>query len=76
MTIEQMRHRASEARREAKTLRQKLQTVTDADERKQIARQMNDLFVEAASLRSKVKHHYWQAESVERELINIMNYEL
>ena len=67
MTQEQMRQKASEARREAKALQKKLQTVTDPEERKVIARQMNELFAQAASLRDEAKHRHYQAESIERD---------
>ena len=67
MTQEQMQQKASEARREAKALQRKLQTVTDPDERKMLARQMNDLFAQAASLRDEAKHLHYQAESIERD---------
>lgn len=64
---EQMLQKASEIRLAAKALQRKLQTVTDPEERKQIARQMNDLFTQAASLRNEAKHRHWQAESIERD---------
>lgn len=67
MTQEQMRQKASEARREAKALQKKMQTVTDSEERKVIARQMNELFAQAASLRDEAKHLHYQAESIERD---------
>lgn len=67
MTQEQMRQKASEARREAKALQKKMQTVTDSEERKGIARQMNELFAQAASLRDEAKHRHYQAESIERD---------
>lgn len=67
MTQEQMRQKASEARREAKALQKKMQTVTDSEERKVIARQMNELFAQAASLRDEAKHCHYQAESIERD---------
>ena len=68
MTLEEMRQRASEARREAKALQQKLQGITDLEQRKQLSRQMNDLFVEAKKLMDEVKaQRGWEA-SVEREL--------
>ena len=67
MTQEQMRQRASEARREAKALQKKLQTVTDPEERKVLARQMSDLFAQAASLKEEAKHLYYQAQSIERD---------
>lgn len=67
MTQEQMRQKASEARREAKALQKKMQTVTDSEERKVIARQMNELFAQAASLRDEAKHRHYQAESIERD---------
>ena len=67
MTQEQMRQKASEAHREAKALQKKMQTVTDSEERKVIARQMNELFAQAASLRDEAKHRHYQAESIERD---------
>ena len=66
-SVDEMRKKASEARREAKALQQKLQTVTDSEERKVIARQMNELFAQAASLRDEAKHRHYQAESIERD---------
>ena len=71
MTLDEMRQKASEARREAKALQRKLQTITDPDERKQVARQINDLFNLASQLRNKAKHHFWQAASIEREFISL-----
>ena len=67
MTQDEMRQKASEARREAKALQKKMQTVTDSEERKVIARQMNELFAQAASLRDEAKHRHYQAESIERD---------
>lgn len=71
MTIEQMRLKASEARKEAKVLQQRLQTATDLEERKQLARQMNELFALAKSLRDEAKHRHYQEESIEREFISM-----
>ena len=71
MTLDEMRQKASEARREAKALQQRLQTITDPDERKQVARQINDLFNQASQLRNEAKHHHWQAASIEREFISL-----
>ena len=67
MTQEQMRQRASEARREAKALQKKLQTVTDPEERKVLARQMNELFTQAASLKEEAKRRHYQEQSIERD---------
>ena len=67
MTQDEMRQKASEARREAKALQQKLQTVTDPDERKMLATQMNDLFAQAASLRDEAKRRHYQEQSIERD---------
>ena len=67
MTQDEMRQKASEARREAKALQRKLQTVTDPEERKVLAKQMNELFAQAASLRDEAKHRHYQAESIERD---------
>jgi len=71
MTIEQMRLKASEARREAKALQRKLQTITNPEERKQLARQMNELFALAKVLRDEAKHRHYQEESIEREFISM-----
>ena len=71
MTIEQMRQKASEARKEAKVLQRKLQTTTDLEERKQLARQVNDLFALAKSLRDEAKHRHYQEESIEREFVSM-----
>ena len=71
MTIEQMRLKASEARREARMLQQKLQTATDLEERKQMARQMNELFALAKTLKDEAKHRHYQEESFEREFLGI-----
>ena len=62
-----MRQRASEARKEAKALQRKVQTITDSEERKMLARQMNDLFAQAASLRDEAKHRHYMDESIERD---------
>ena len=71
MTIEEMRQKASEARKAAKALQQKLLSITDPEERKQLARQMNDLFNQASSLRNEAKHRHWFEQSVEREFISM-----
>ena len=70
MTQEQMRQKASEARdvrKAAKELQRKMQEVTDPEERKQLARRINELFAEASSLREEAKHRYYQDESIERD---------
>jgi hypothetical protein len=71
MTIEQMHQKSSEARKAAKALQQKLQTVTDPVERKQLAQQMNDLFAQASKWKSEAKNCYRQGESIEREFLSI-----
>ena len=71
MTTEQMRQKASETRKAAKALQRKLQTVKDPDERKQLARQMNDLFAEASTLRNEAKNRRALEESIEREFLSI-----
>ena len=71
MTIEQMRQKCSEARQQAKTLQRNLQTITDPDERKQMAQQMNDLFALAKSLKDEAKHRHYQEESIEREFLSL-----
>ena len=71
MTIEQIRLKGYEARRQAKALQRNLQTITDSDERKQMAQQMNDLFTLAKSLKDEAKHRQWYDESIEREFLNL-----
>lgn len=67
MAIEQMRQRSAEARKMALELRRQLQDITDPEQRKQLSRQMNDLFVEAKELMDKVKFQRGMAASIERE---------
>ena len=71
VTIEQMRLKACEARKAAKMLQKKYQTTTDPEERKQMARQMNELFALAKTLRGEAKHRHYQEESIEREFLNL-----
>lgn len=67
MTIEEKRQESSEARKMALDLRRQLQSITDPEQRKQLSRQMNDLFAEAKKLMNEVKaHRGWEA-SIERE---------
>ena len=67
MTIEEMRQKSAEARKMALELRRQLQDITDPEQRKQLSRQMNDLFVEAKELMDKVKFQRGMAASIERE---------
>ena len=71
MTIEQMWQKGCEARREAKALQRKLQTITNPEERKQLSRQMNELFALAKSLRDEAKHRHSFEESINREFLGI-----
>ena len=71
MTKEEMWQKGNEARKAAKALQRKLQTVSDPDERKQLARQTNDLFAEASSLRNEAKNRQALEESIEREFIGM-----
>ena len=71
MTIEEMWQKGNEARREAKALQRKLQTITDPDERKQLSRQMNELFALAKALKDEAKHHHFLEESIEREFLGM-----
>lgn len=71
MTIEQMLQKANNARKAAKALQQKLPTVTDPEERKQLAKQMNDLFAQASQLMKEAKNRHWFEQSVEREFLSL-----
>lgn len=44
-----------------------MQEVTDPEERKQLARRMNELFAEAGALRDEAKHRHYLDESIERD---------
>ena len=67
MTTEELQQKGKEARKAAKALQQKLQTTTDPAERKELARQMNDLFAEASTYLKEAKNRHWFEESAERE---------
>ena len=67
LTTEQIRQQARDMRKAAKELRRKMQEVTDPEERKQLARRMNELFAEASSLRDEAKHRHYLDESIERD---------
>ena len=67
LTIEQLRQHARDIRKAAKELQRKMQEVTAPEERKQLARRMNELFAEAGSLRDEAKHRYYLDESIERD---------
>ena len=71
MTKEEMRQKANEARKAAKALQQKLQTVTDFEERKQLAKQMNDLFAQASLLMKEAKNRHLFEQRVEREFLSL-----
>lgn len=71
LTIEEMWQKGNEARREAKALQRKLQTITNPDERKQLSRQMNELFALAKALRDEAKHRHSLEESIEREFVSM-----
>ena len=71
MTTEEMRLKASEARKAAKAIQQKLQKTTDPEEHKHLAQQMNELFTQAKSLRDEAKHRHYQQESIEREFLSL-----
>ena len=67
LTIEQLQQQARDMRKAAKELQRKMQEVTDSEERKQLARRVNELFVEASSLRDEAKHRHYLDESIERD---------
>lgn len=67
LTTEQIRQQARDIRKAAKELQRKMLEVTAPEERKQLARRMNELFAQAASLRDEAKHLHYQAKSIERD---------
>ena len=69
LTREEMWQKRREARLAAKALQRKLKTITDPVERKQVARQMNDLFGEACKWFNKVKRSNEWERCIEREFI-------
>lgn len=66
-----MRQESSKARKKAKELQQKLKTISDPVERKQLARQMNDLYAQARMLKNEAKLRHDYEKSIEREFISI-----
>ena len=67
MTTEEMLQKSSDARKAAKELQKKLQTITDPQERKEMARQMNDLFNQASQLKDEAKNRHRYEASIARE---------
>ena len=67
LTTEQIRQSARDMRKAAKELQRKMQEVTDPEERKQLARRMNELFAEAGSLKDEAKHRHYLDERIERD---------
>ncbi len=67
MNTEQLRQQARDIRKAAKELQRKMQEVTAPEERKQLARRMNELFAEAGSLRDEAKQRHYLDESIERD---------
>lgn len=70
-TIEKIRQKGKEVRKAAKDLQQKLKAITDPVERKQLARQMNDLYAQASMLKNEAKLRQDYEKSIEREFISI-----
>lgn len=71
LTIEQLRWQARDMRKAAKELQRKMQEVTAPEERKQLARRINELFAEASSLRDEAKQRHYMDESIERDFLCI-----
>ena len=67
LNIEPLRQQARDMRKAAKELQRKMQEVTDPEERKQLARRINELFAEVSSLRDEAKHRHYLDESIERD---------
>ena len=67
LNIEQLRWQARDIRKAAKELQRKMQEVTAPEERKQLARRMNELFAEAGFLKDEAKHRHYLDESIERD---------
>lgn len=70
-TIEQIRQKGKEVRKTARELQQKLRSISDPVERKQLARQMNDLYAQASMLKNEAKLRQDYEKSIEREFISI-----
>ena len=69
LTREEMWQKRREARLAAKALQRKLKTITDPVERKQVARQMNNLFGEACHWHNLVRYKDEWEHCIEREFI-------
>ena len=71
MNMEQLKQKSIVARETAKELQQKLRTITNPEDRKQLLRQINDLFTQASTWRNEAKHRHYLEESIEREFNSI-----
>ena len=67
MSVEQIRQKASETHKAAKALQRDLQTITDPNERKQMTKQMMELFVQSRSLKREANYRYFMERSIERD---------
>jgi len=52
-----------------------LQITTNPDDRKEIARKMNDLFAEASTIKKQAKHrHYMEASLIDKHELNFCHW--
>ncbi len=71
MPQEEMRQKGREARKKAKDLQSRLETESDPEIRKQISREMNQLFCEARYWTEKAKLTHALESSIEREFLSM-----
>jgi len=70
MTSKEMMMKGKELRMAAKDLQRKILMKTDPEERKEMARKMQEMFNEAKLLRDKAKNQHWFDTSMEQEFLN------
>lgn len=71
MSQDEMRQKGREARKKAKDLQRRLETESDPEVRKQMSREMDQLFCEARYWTKKAKLSHALDRSIEREFLSM-----
>lgn len=71
MSQDEMRQKGREARKKAKDLQRRLETESDPEVRKQMSREMDQLFCDARYWTKKAKLSHALDRSIEREFLSM-----
>lgn len=71
MSQDEMRQKGRETRKKAKDLQRRLETESDPEARKQMSREMDQLFCEARYWTEKAKLSHALDRSIEREFLSM-----